>query len=421
MEKEKYKKTGTQGDVSLRSSIKDEGYNERAAKNDTQTKVVNIDGSKALREEKKSNIDQVDDLIRRDYPDTSFNVIAETTDFGIKGKTFESVITQIKKEKIVIGVKDFENYLKSDMIEQFDPFIKYYDSLIGEWNEGDPDYLEMLADHVKTPDQKLFNSMFKKHMVRAVSQATKVEQPNRFVLVLRSSKESLGKSTFIRFLNPLGDEYLFEHLTNDVEKASTKCLIYNLEELEGLNKGWFNRLKSVISSSSHSSRKMFSSQWETRPRKCSFFASTNEDSFLGGGDNTRWLVFSIVEIDFGYSKSIDIHKVWSQAKYLSDNGFEITLTEEEKEQVKQVAAEHRYGSTEEEYIMTFFRKSTRHKASATQIERVLNAKEDLSPVKAQKIGRTLSEMGYKKGRTIGGGKAYWIETIKEGYPLPPIS
>ena len=173
MEKEKYKKTGTQGDVSLRSSIKDEGYNERAAKKDTQTKVVNIDGSKALREEKKSNIDQVDDLIRRDYPDTSFNVIAETTDFGIKGKTFESVITQIKKEKIVIGVKDFENYLKSDMIEQFDPFIKYYDSLIGEWNEGDPDYLEMLADHVKTPDQKLFNSMFKKHMVRAVSQATR--------------------------------------------------------------------------------------------------------------------------------------------------------------------------------------------------------------------------------------------------------
>ena len=86
MEKEKYKKTGTQGDVSLRSSIKDEGYNERAAKNDTQTKVVNIDESKALREEKKSNIDQVDDLIRRDYPDTSFNVIAETLILALKVK-----------------------------------------------------------------------------------------------------------------------------------------------------------------------------------------------------------------------------------------------------------------------------------------------------------------------------------------------
>ena len=178
--------------------------------------------------------------------------------------------------------------------------------------------------------------MFKKHLVRIVGQAMGDGVfVNRFVLVLQSKKEYLGKSTFIRLLEPFGGAYYIEYLGNNEALALSKNLIYNIEELESLNKAGINKLKALISTSTQNDRVMYTQIYKNRVRRCSIFASTNETKFLEGGQNSRWLIVNVEKIDFEYNNvkskksKINVDDVWAQAYHLLNTGFDYDLTEEE--------------------------------------------------------------------------------------------
>ncbi len=368
-------------------------------------KVIDLNQNHILQ---KNSLVMADKYIKELYPDTKFNIITEVADFGVKNKNFDDIITDMKMKGIKIGTRDLETYLRSDKIGRIDPFNEYFTDIQTEWQKGDLDYIKILANYIKTDNQELFNSMFKKHLVRAVKQAMGGNFANRFVLVLRSTRENIGKSTFLRYLNPFDSKYYFEHIDNDMELAITKSFIFNFEELDSLYKTGFNKLKSIISSTGSNIRRFHTQNYYDKPRRCTFFASTNEIAFLGGGDNTRWLIFNINEIDFEYDL-LDVNSIWAQASYLYHNGFDYELTPEEWELVKGTSKEHRYRSKEEEYITQYFQQSKIYFATATQIENHLNSMLNQSNVNAQKIGSTLVNMGYERTRK-NGKFGYMIET-----------
>ena len=227
------------------------------------------------------------------------------------------------------------------------------------------------------------------------------EFANRFVIVLRSTDESIGKSTFLRFLNPFGSEFYIENIDSDISLAMTKTFVFNFEEIESLNKIGFSKLKSFISAESCNIRRLYTQNFFSKPRRCSFWASTNDLEFLGGGQNTRWLIVSVKSIDFGYSKEIDIDKVWAQATYLLNNGFDYKLTKQECEVAKSLTKEHRFKSNEEEYISEYLQPSTKHFATPTTIEHFLNRILGQTKVKAQRIGSALKDMGYERVKNNG--------------------
>jgi predicted P-loop ATPase len=352
--------------------------------------------------------------IKRKYPNTKFNIITEVADFGVDDKNFDDLITDMKMTGIKIGTKDFETFLRSDKVGRFDPFVEYFSYNKDDWNPDDVDHIETLANHVKTDDQVLFNSMFKKHLVRAVKQAMGVNFANRFVLVLRSNNENIGKSTFLRFLNPFDSKYYFEMMDDHMELAITKSFIFNFEELDNLYKTGFNKLKAIISSSGSNIRRFHTQNYYDKPRRCTFFASTNDVTFLGGGSNTRWLIFSVESFDFEYDKT-DINKVWAQASYLYHNDFDYELNQSEWELMKATSKDFRYRPKEEEYITQYFQRSTEHFATATEIESHLNRMLDQSRVDAQKIGSALSAMEYERKRFKG--KWGWMIETEFGKPI----
>ena len=351
--------------------------------------------------------------MKENYPNTTFNIVTEKADFGVDGVTFDEAIVVLMKKNSGVSSKLLEMVLRSrNDVKHIDPFRTYFESdqIKKGWKKEDRDYINDLSGYVKTNNQEFWQSMFKKHLVRAVGQATNLSDfANRFVLVMQSFKENIGKSSFIRFLNPFGSEYFIEHIDDNMDLSITKVFIFNFEEIESLNKIGFNKLKAIISQGDSTIRRLYTQNYFTKPRRCTFFASTNELNFLGGGENSRWLIVNILDIDFAYSKDIDIDKIWAQAKYLFDNDFETDLSKEEWKIAKSQAKEHRYKSKEEEYISEYFQASGKHFATPTNIEHYLNSIGNQSNVNAQRIGATLQAMGYarvKENKVYG----YLIET-----------
>lgn len=351
--------------------------------------------------------------VKKSYPKTRYNIISETVDFGVKDKNFDDVITELRMKNIKVSSSEFETYLRSDKVEKYDPFEEYFKGLN---YDGETDYIQQLASHVKVKNPEFWESMFKKHMVRSVAQAMGDGKfSNRFVLVLRSTSEFIGKSTFIRYLEPFNGQYYVEQLNKDVDLALTKNFILNIEEIESMNTLGFNKLKSIISMTAANMRTFFTQNFKNRIRRCSIWASTNNIEFLGAGENTRWIILNVTSIDFSYNDNktlevgVDIDKVWAQAYHLFKTGFDYELTKKEWKVAKGISKVHRFKSNEAEFISEYLHPSKKYFATPTEVsqyfqivhKRILNA---------QKIGTALTGMEYEKKSKHGGIKGYMIET-----------
>jgi predicted P-loop ATPase len=76
--------------------------------------------------------------------------------------------------------------------------------------------------------------------------------------------------------------------------------------------------------------------------------------------SVRWLCFELKgKIDFGYSKQVDIHKVWSQAYHLAycDPAFEPELSITDIQENEERNKKYTKLTTEEELVSKYFEKS----------------------------------------------------------------
>ena len=361
---------------------------------------------------KKSTLEKAHDFLVGHYPETSFSIVSEKIDFGDPDTTYDDVVTEMRMEGIKPGIGELESYFRSNKVKRVDEFHEYFNGLK---YDDKTDYIDQLSKYVTTSNQDFWRSMFKKHLVRTVGQALGDGRfVNRFVLVLRSSKEFLGKSTFIRNLEPFGGEYYIENINGDEALALSKNFIINIEELESMNNTGYNKLKSWISSSTQNVRRLYSQQYDNKIRRCSFFASTNEVNFLEGGENTRWIIIDVLDIDFNYNNiktntaAIDINDVWAQAYHLWKTGYDYDLTPEEWRLSKEQSKSHEYKNEPQMYIDEYLNPSGQHDATSTEIANFFKI-HHYKNFNAVAIGKALTQSGYEKS-TRGVTKVYMIET-----------
>lgn len=142
----------------------------------------------------------------------------------------------------------FESLLQSEFIPSYNPFTDYFHNIKNHINNA-PSKIDEFASYLTTDDNKFFVDMLRKHLVRAVKCVLE-NYPNRYVFVLVSEKQSIGKSWFIRFINPFGEKYYSEQplrSDKDAEIALSENFIYNIEELQSMTYKDVNSLKSIIS------------------------------------------------------------------------------------------------------------------------------------------------------------------------------
>ena len=315
---------------------------------------------------------------------------------------------------------ELERMMKeSDCFPEFNPFLDYFEKL-EPW-DGKIDWIEELAEHVLTDNPDFFKVMFKKALVRCIACALDNKE-NRIVFVLVQEKQRTGKTWFIRYINPWGmEEYytespLAKDRGKDIEFRFAENFTYNLEELAKLHHQELETLKAIISKASIKERKAYSRDETKYPRRCSFWGTTNKEQFLTDSENTRWLTFRVLSIDWRYI-DLDKKKIWAQAYALykqGENVFNYDLTSEEFEEAEKMNREHRLDEPERDLILTYFkscRKGEGEFMTATKIIDIINSK--IEPGTGRHfyhgtVGKVLSNLGFTRDKRRCEGASYQV-------------
>lgn len=314
--------------------------------------------------------------------------------------------------------------IRSSFVPRYDPLKEYFTKL-PDWNEGDPDYIDQLANFVIAKDQDWFNQQFKKMLVRAVACALEIIPFNKQCFVIKSGQND-GKSSFVRFLCPPElNDYIIDHMDVDSKDGRlTLCqnFIINLDELQGLSRTEINKTKALFTTDKVKERLPYDRKPTTHTRRASFFASTNEDEFLiDHTGNVRWLVFDIEKINHdnggenGYNKNIDITKVYSQAYSLLRAGFPFNLTKDEIAKSEANNKSYQVSSSESDLIPQYYRTADKDDedavfVTATAVLDRLQA-DRKTILNRNKIGRALTVLGFTKTTKRLNGKpvkGYWV-------------
>jgi hypothetical protein len=364
--------------------------------------------------EKKTDIEKVEIYLNKHYK-FRHNVVTQKTEMrrgeGEWVRMNENTIyCEFQRKKIKFTFDKLKSLLRSDYVPDYDPFLDYFNSL-PPWDGVD--YVFELSKYVTCVDQEWFAFMLLKHLVRAVKCAIEPEYYNRMVFTLVSEEQEIGKSYFIRFLNPFGLQYYSEEFLRDDKDSQFRLsenFIYNLEELDTLNKMDIGKLKAMISKQGVNERIPYESQKINLPRRCTFFGSTNRSEFLLDDRNTRWMVFDVKDFNRDYSKNINIKDVWCQvwARY-NDADFNCELDRSESAWRDKANKAFQIQETERTVILQHIEKATEEGEFMTNVD-IMTLVVDATGNKLkltqspQKIGRIMSELGFLTGQRVINGK-----------------
>lgn len=329
----------------------------------------------------------------------------------------DEIYRQLELNKFKYNLNNVKSLLRSEFVKPYDPIREYFEST---HYDGKTDYIDQLSKYITTSEGQFWNDMFKKTLVRSIACGLGVKE-NRIVNVLYGKKQETGKSTFIRFLSPWQDGRYFTESPiiggnqKDTEIRFSENFIYNLEELAGLSRVDVNKLKADISKSMIKERRSYAAFETSAPRRCNFWASTNQKEFLHDEENTRWLIFEIMNINWAYKQDINIHNVWGQAWQLFKDGFDYSLNEVDRAMREHLNNEYRYRRPEEELILRHFKLAEPGEGkffSSTEIAIILNNMSSSLRVNSNNIGKTMSAIfGIESTNARIEGKVmrgYWL-------------
>ncbi|WP_392436812.1 VapE domain-containing protein [Cruoricaptor ignavus] len=349
--------------------------------------------------------DQALQYINEKY-DLRFNTIS--LDYEIKLKdskewsilNLNSLLIELAQAEIKITPQKLEILIKSDFIKSYNPIKEYFEKL-EDWDGND--HIKELVTYVTTNDNESFHYHLEKWLSRAVKCALEPNYINKQCLVLFSQIQNLGKTTFLRFLIPKElKNYYTEVVTvdKDGQIAITKNFIINADELAVLTKSDINSLKSLFSATNVKVRLPYARKAETQRRICSFLGSTNKYDFLTDETGSvRWIVFEIKDIDFGYSKAINIDKVWSQVYYNTYKRQDFKEEFSQNDILENELRNERYFniSPEQEVIIKHFEKSTELKDFLTASDIVFAMNHALgTQLNHIKVGKALTKLKYER-------------------------
>ena len=231
-----------------------------------------------------------------------------------------SLYIELTQAGINIAFNKLEILMRSHLITVFNPFQNYFQNL-EKW-DGE-NHIQRLTSFVKTTDAEPFQIHFEKWLTRSVLCALKKGYINKQCFVFYNTKQNSGKTSFLRFLIPPSlEKYYTEDIGVDKDGLIALCknFIINIDELSVMSKTDVNILKAFISKNTVNARLPYDRKSSLMYRTSSFCGSTNRSDFLTDETGSvRWIIFEVLEIDFGYSKKININQVWAQAYH---NAFE---------------------------------------------------------------------------------------------------
>lgn len=322
----------------------------------------------------------------------------------------DSLFIEMQKKGINIQMAKLISILKSDFVPEFNPIVDYFKKL-PKWNGKD--HIKQLCTYVTTPTPEDFEYHLKKWLARCVKCMLVKGYFNKqaFILTDKGNGQNMGKSHFTKWLCPptLPLNRSFEDSKKDnLIKLATNAFII-LDELDGISKRDLNSLKALFAMDEIRVRLPYARREETVQRTANFIGSTNEENFLvDPTGSVRWLVFHVTNINWEYSKKIDINHIWSQAYALAkDINFDERFTKDDVANNEKRNQAYQVRTPECEMISLLYdlpNESNQHKVqflTSTEILIFLKANSSLNRLSPVSVGKALKFLGFNRTKSKG--------------------
>jgi len=347
-----------------------------------------------------------------------YNVVSNKFEYknkdeeNFKDLNENNLYVKLQKDNINISLNNLVALLKSDFVNEYNPFQDYFDNL-PEW-DGQTDYIGQFIGFLNSPDHERLNRHFRKWIVRLVRTAIDDNYYNKQAFILVSNKQNSGKSTFCRFLCPMNlRDYIVENIGTDKDSliAITENFLINLDELSTAEKNEINAFKSMFSKDKIKARLTYDKRPSIHVRRASFIGSTDRWEFLTDENGSvRWLCFDIRSIDWKYTKGVDIDMVYSQAYHLLKNtSFNYELTSEEIEENDLINKRYQVSTPERDLILQYIEHATENEGEFLSATDVLEKITAFTTIKLypERIGKELKFLGFiRSAKKIKGQVRY---------------
>ena len=347
-------------------------------------------------------------------------------------KSNQDVIVDINDFKIELsrlGVSSStENYsiaLRSKAVER----IRWVDMCINRLPQWDgEDRITQLASHFELTDpteQGNFILMLKYWLVKGaqmLSEPLANSAVNRLVFCIQSDKQGIGKTTFARMLSKPFDELLNPSVyemdrpdsNKDTKIELAKNVIVVLDDINNWHSSSLKNLKPIISSKIIKVRPPYGSVSIAKPRTASFFATTNELGFLNEEQDTRWVIFRVVGLDWKYNE-IDFSQLWAQAFELAKDPEEVYFNDQLREICINSASKHQIKTELDEMVIQWFEASDEGRTTSSLYEDLpIDQKMMIGrgSSSTSKLGKSFTRVFGKEFRYYSGGLTKWKLRLK---------
>ncbi len=237
------------------------------------------------------------------------NILAsQEEDSKLTALTFNSWMDQ--EIAIARRVNPIEDFFKTPW-----DGVDYYTKLAG--------FITFDADkNINKTKAALFAHDLKKHIIRGIHQILANDDSweiNRYVFTIQGGYH-IGKSTLLRRITLVskrglgfgGEFSIDDHHKKD--SLTKLCQYINLicEEVDTITRHEIVQMKPLISYSGGPVRLPYGRQDADLRRMATLWASVNPKEFIIEGE-MRWLVYSILKIDFRFDKEVKFEHLWHQA------------------------------------------------------------------------------------------------------------
>lgn len=249
--------------------------------------------------------------------------------------------------------------IKTTDVEQYDNLVNYFLTL-PPWDNHN--YIKDIAQTIKTQNQQLFESDFKKWLVGLVATIIEPKVVNNFCLVL-AGKEGTGKTSW--FENIVPPQLREDHYQDNRIELHNKDLFFKLaqnllivlDEFDQYSKKDIPEIKSIITSKNIQERFPYARYQKKYIRRSSFAATINKTNFLCGEEGERrFLVHQALSINYQYN--INHAQLYAQAYHLYKTGFKYWEAGEEIQKRKEINKEFRESNLTEELFFKYYKKPT---------------------------------------------------------------
>lgn len=353
-----------------------------------------------------SNIEQIQAFLTANY-EFKFNSITQRLLVRIRGTDkpfhylesyeFNTILRKIKIQNIGCSKDTLFMILRSDFVQQFDPYTSYLNNL-PEWDGVD--YISQLASSVTVTQPQHFEKCLKKWLVGMVATLLDENVSNQTAIIF-SGAQGIGKTTWFHTILPKEfQEFIHEGYVQTKDKESSvklsECVLILMDELENLTEKNIDGVKQMMTQKGTNLRRAYTPITQYYRSRASFAGTVNRKHFLKDlTGNRRFLCFEA--LNFNLKHNIPHDKLFSQAVYLFKNGFQYWFDQEEIAELDRMNAEFRDISVEEEAFVNHFEVSNPTDDNSlflttTQIHQQLVLKTGHKSLSIQQLGRVLREM-----------------------------